>query len=81
MSSLMFRPVAAVTEGLGASSVLTSVGSLPGVGSLMYLQILQPRERLLAPCKLNFQISDLETGNLDLNQPALTGHLFGFSPL
>lgn len=52
MGPLVFRAVAAVAEGFGASAVLAGVGPLARVRPLVYLEVFQPRERLLAPGKL-----------------------------
>lgn len=52
MCSLVFGSVTGVAEGLVAPRVLTQVGFLPRVAAQVDLQILQPRERLLAALKL-----------------------------
>lgn len=52
MRPLVFGSVAGVAEGLVASRVLAQVGLLPCVAAQVDLQILQPREGLLAALKL-----------------------------
>ena len=48
----MLGAVRGVAEGLGTAGVLTDVGTFPRVGAQVDLQVLQPRERLVAALKL-----------------------------
>lgn len=52
MSPLVFRPIAAVTESFGTSTMLACIRSLTGMRSLMNFQILQTRKSFLAAGKL-----------------------------
>lgn len=52
MRALMFRPIRTVAERLRASVVLASVRSFARVRTLVDLQVLQPRKRLITTAKL-----------------------------
>jgi hypothetical protein len=54
--SLMLGPVGAVGEALGAGGELAEVGPLTCVAPLVDLQVLQPRERLVAAFELQTAI-------------------------
>lgn len=52
MGALMFGPIGAVAERLRAAVVLAAVRPFASVRSLVDLQVLQTRERLVAAAKL-----------------------------
>lgn len=47
MRPLMFGPITAITKSFCASTMLTGVGPLPRMRSLVYFEVLQPREGFL----------------------------------
>lgn len=55
MGALVFGPIGAIAERLGASLILAAVRSFSGVRPLMDLEVFQSRKRFVASAKLKIK--------------------------